>query len=173
MGRSNKSARRALEKIFGKICMIEHLGIHKVPQSVRKKIKGYKKTDDQLTYHHIHEQAKGGVTSISNGAIVKGYNHQWLHKLPEKQRQNVNNAILEFKATVIQIVGNQVKTLDGQFICFDIDDDPQEIGFESTIPVEDNTEEILQKREKFKRSKEKSKFKRKVQEGIEEFYEDK
>ena len=173
MGKSNKGARRMLERIFGKICMIEHLGIHSIPQSKRKKIKGYRQTDDQLTYHHIHERVNGGRTTISNGALVKGYNHQWLHKLPEKQKQDVNNAILEFKATVIQIVGDEVRTIDGKFICFDTLDPQEPDTYKKTIKVEDNDEEILIKREKFKRAREQQKFRRKVREGIDEFYEDK
>lgn len=173
MGKSNKGARRMLERIFGKICMIEHLGIHSIPQSKRKKIKGYRQTDDQLTYHHIHERVNGGRTTISNGALVKGYNHQWLHKLPEKQKQDVNNAIIEFKATVIQIVGNQVQTLDGKFICFDVNDEEETQDVPKPIKVYDNDEQTLKKRESFKRAKEQRKFKRKVQEGIDEFYEDK
>lgn len=173
MGRRNKGARRMLERIFGKICMIEHLGIHNVPKCQRKRIKGYRRTDDQLTYHHIHEQALGGETSISNGALLKGYNHQWLHKLPAKKRREVNNAILEFKATVIQIVGNEVRTLDGKFICFDIDDQNPEEDVPSPIKVQDNDDEINKKRNTFHRAKEREKFRHTIQEGMDEFYEDK
>ena len=173
MGKSNKGARRMLERIFGKICMIEHLGIRHIPQTKRKRIKGYHKTDDQLTYHHIQERACGGKTTVSNGALVKGYNHQWLHRLPEKQRQDVNNAILEFKATVIQVVGNEVRTVGGEFICFDIESPEQTSESKKSIKVYDNDEDILRKREKFKRSKERRQFERKVREGIDEFYEDK
>ena len=57
---SNRSARMELERLFGKICMIEELGIRNIPKNKRRKIKVYTKYDDVLTYHHIHEKQFGG-----------------------------------------------------------------------------------------------------------------
>lgn len=39
MGKGNKKARQKLEKIFGKICMVEESGIRKIPMEERRKIK--------------------------------------------------------------------------------------------------------------------------------------
>jgi len=97
----NKSAREALERIFGKICMIEALGIRNIPQHQRRKIKGYTKYDDIITFHHIKEKSEGGETSLENGSLVRGYNHRWLHSLPYHQKEQVNNAIQKYKLTVL------------------------------------------------------------------------
>ena len=53
---SNKSARQKLEKLYGKKCMIEELGIRYIPKKERRKIKGYTKYDECLTFHHIKEK---------------------------------------------------------------------------------------------------------------------
>ena len=61
---SNKSARQELERLFGKRCMIEELGIRYIPKKERRKIKGYTKYDDCLTFHHIKEkQFRGKIYS--------------------------------------------------------------------------------------------------------------
>lgn len=99
---SNSSARKRLERIFGKICFIEELGIRKIPIEERRKIKGYNKYEDKITYHHIKEKSKGGKATEENGALIKGYNHAWLHTLPEEDKQKINNAMIEFKAAFIQ-----------------------------------------------------------------------
>lgn len=175
MSRSNKGARRMLERIFGKICMIEHLGIRNIPKSKRKRVKGYRRTDDMLTYHHIHEKALGGKTTIANGALLKGYNHVWLHHLPDDQRRSVNNAILEFKATMIQIVGDQVRTVDGEFICFEITDEfpSQNTATPKSIKVYDNDEVIERKRARFSRAKERRQFQKSVRQGLEDYLDNK
>ena len=55
---SNKKARQALEKIYGKGCMMEKAGI--------RKIKGIKKQDRQITYHHLRPKRLGGQATIEN-----------------------------------------------------------------------------------------------------------
>ena len=50
---SNKGIRQAMIHKYGKKCMMEEAGIRNIPKEERKKIKGYRKTDEKLTYHHI------------------------------------------------------------------------------------------------------------------------
>jgi hypothetical protein len=162
----NRSIRKKMEKIFGKICMIEETGIRKIPKSKRKKIKGYKSSDDDITYHHIKEKSKGGKATIRNGALLKVYNHKWLHSLPDEEKDQVNEALIEFKASIITIVGNEIQTKKGITICFDKEDLEQEYD---SIPVENNTREILSKRKKFNRAKIKNNTTMVIKEGLEDY----
>lgn len=158
----NSGMRRQLEKIFGKICMIEELGIRKIPKSQRKKIKGYRKYDDEITYHHIKERHAGGKTTLENGALIKGYNHSWLHSLPEKDKEEINNQILEFKATFIQMTERGLQPC-GKSVRIELGVDEEDC---ITIPVYDNTKKDQEKREKFKRAKEKRKTQRLIREQL-------
>lgn len=165
---SNRSARIKLEKIFGKICMIEELGIRKIPKEERRKIKGYTKYDDQLTFHHIKEKHCGGKATPENGALLKGYNHRWLHTLSDEDKSKVNNALIEFKATVLQVTGKGIQS--DQKISIDIN-----FGDETdciSIPVFDMDEEHEKKR-KFNRAKQKRENQRIIDEDLdneEEFW---
>lgn len=55
---SNKKARQALEKIYGKGCMMEKAGI--------RKITGVKKQNRQITYHHLRPKHLGGQATVEN-----------------------------------------------------------------------------------------------------------
>ena len=55
---SNKKARQALEKLYGKGCMMERAGI--------RKIAGVKKQDNQITYHHLRPKRLGGQATVEN-----------------------------------------------------------------------------------------------------------
>lgn len=151
----NKSARRELERIFGKICMIEASGIRYIPKEERRKIKGYTRYDDQITYHHIHERAKGGKATAENGALVRGYNHRWLHSLPEAQKEEVNQKLIEFKISMIQTLGDKI--FETEIAEIPLDMNPDE-GFE-TIKVYDND-----KKKKSNRAKRKREFQREIDE---------
>lgn len=98
----NSGPRKKLERVFGKICFIEELGIRNIPQEERRKIKGYTKYDDKITFHHIKEKSKGGKATFENGALFKGYNHRWFHTLPEEDKDKINNSIIEFKVAFMQ-----------------------------------------------------------------------
>ena len=94
---SNREVRQELERVFGKVCMIEELGIRYIPKDKRRKLKGYTKFDDTLTYHHIKEKHFGGTATLENGALIRGYNHRWLHSLEPAQREKINQAIQKYK----------------------------------------------------------------------------
>ena len=147
---SNNGARRELERLFGKICFIEKLGIRYIPPKERKKIKGYSKYDDLLTYHHIHERHLGGKATVENGAIVRGYNHRWLHSLPEHEKQLVNQAMQEYKASVLRARQNGVDIRPEDILT---PEDLQEV-IEMTNLATINPE-AKRKRQKFNRAKQK------------------
>lgn len=147
---SNNGARRELERLFGKICFIEKLGIRYIPPKERKKIKGYSKYDDMLTYHHIQERHLGGKATVENGAIVRGYNHKWLHSLPEHEKQLINQAMQEYKASVLRAKQNGVDIRPEDILT---PEDLQEV-IEMTTLATLNTE-VKRKRQKFNRAKQK------------------
>lgn len=151
----NKQARNKLIRIFGNKCMIEELGIRKIPVEKRKKIKGYRKTQETITYHHIKEKQDGGKATVENGALIKGYNHEWLHTLPEDQKEEINNQIQQYKMNVIAMKGDG-QILDSQSITLDFD-----MTDCITIPVYDNKKKSKKlDRRKSIREKEERKFKK-------------
>lgn len=164
---SNKSARQQLEMIFGKICMVEAAGIRYIPKEKRRRLKGYTKYDDVLTYHHIHEKAKGGKATMENGAIVRGYNHRWIHTLPEDKKDEVNNRLIQFKVDIMQAVGDEIKTTPVATIDLPLEINPDEEY--DTIPVFDNDKK---KKKKFNRAQEKREFKKKIDRYYEELDDD-
>lgn len=109
---SYRSIKQKLESIFGKICMIEELGIRYIPMDERRKLKGYTKYDNVLTYHHIKEKHLGGLATLENGALIRGYNHRWLHTLNSKQKEQINQAIQEYKSAIM----SGIKIIDNNFI---------------------------------------------------------
>ena len=116
----NKGIKKLMIHKFGKKCMMEEAGIREIPQEERKKIKGYKKIDEKLTYHHIIPKSKGGKATEENGAILKGYNHQWLEQQPKEKREQINQQLQQYKemATAIMINGKA----KGQIMRFDLSD---------------------------------------------------
>lgn len=95
------------------------------------------------------------------GALVKGYNHEWLHSLPEEQKEAVNEAIREYKFRVMQMKLTE-NGLDGRPIEIKID-----MSDCIEIPLEDNVQH-KEKKQKFDRAKEKQKLKREIQESLED-----
>lgn len=169
---SNKGARQALIQKFGKICMIEEAGIRKIPLSQRRKLKGYKKSDDQITYHHLRAKRNGGKATEENGALVKGYNHQWLEGLPEEEREAINNRLREFKLNFsgIAITDNGIETVKSGSI-------PLEFDFKDNdtivIPVFDNQKSDKKKKQKPKtRAQIKKETQERIAEDLEIYYEE-
>lgn len=162
---SNKSARQELEKVFGKVCMIEELGIRYIPKDKRRKLKGYTKFDDVLTYHHIREKQFGGEATLENGALIRGYNHRWLHTLEPAQREKINQAIQEYKLAILSSIPTVDKDGTTTFTggAMTLDFDPSEF---LELPL--NTSEPKHKK-KFNRAKEKREFRRQAELGIDEY----
>lgn len=155
---NNKGIRNRMIQKYGKRCMIEAAGIRCIPIEKRRKIKGYKKQQDQLQYHHIKERKDGGPSTEENGAVIKGYNHAWLHQLPESKKQEVNEALQRYKMNIALLLNGTVDYVEQIELSFEPDD-------EIIIPVYETTEED---RKKFNRAKQK----RQTRREIEEYYMD-
>ena len=84
---SNKKARQALEKICGKGCMMERAGI--------RKIKGIKKQDRQITYHHLRPKRLGGQATIENrsksGEVQSRMVRKIKHTTKRKNKQPIKS----------------------------------------------------------------------------------
>lgn len=167
MSKDNKKARQKLERLYGKICMVEAANIRYIPVEQRRKIRGYTKYDDIITFHHIKEKSKGGKATVENGALVKGYNHRWINSLSEEDREKVNERLVEFKIMTLGITDKGLEVEDSATITPDILDE----GF-IEIPVFNTTKEDLEKREKFNRAKAKRDFQKKIDEYYNGEYDD-
>lgn len=152
----NKTTRNNMVKKYGNKCMIEELGIRKIPRGTRRKIKGYKKFEDEITFHHIKERAKGGPTTEENGALLKGYNHSWLHTLPEEEKEEINRRLQEYKLTFMTINTDGFEIESGS-IEFDPNADDLII-----LPVHKQDKKI-----KYERAKAKKEFKDRIREDLE------
>ena len=97
----NRQGRKILEQIYGEGCFMERAGIRKItPEEeklFKKTIKGFKKLDRTITYHHIRERHNGGKVTIENGANLAAYNHAWLHQQSPEVRNSINRQLQEFK----------------------------------------------------------------------------
>lgn len=105
---SNKSIRELMIKKYGEKCMMEEAGIRYIPVEERRKIKGYKKIDETITYHHMKRKCKGGQATEENGALLKWYNHSWLEKQSPATRERINDMLRRYKArfVALEITGN-------------------------------------------------------------------
>ena len=164
MSRDNKKARKKLEKIYGKGCFIERMGI--------RKIKGVKPIDKTITYHHLKKRSEGGKATVENGANLAWENHAWLHSLPEAQQKDLNNRIREWKLNYLIERGGDI-TQHGSIDLTEIMPDDECI----TIKLEDNVKEqnIEERAMQEKATKQKfnrAKIKRITQQLIEEMEED-
>ncbi len=97
MSNQNKKIRKRLIQKYGNICMMEEAGIRKIPLSERKKIKGYKSSQEMITYHHIKPVREKGRTTEENGALLKEYNHEWLERQDQSVRNDINEKLQQFK----------------------------------------------------------------------------
>lgn len=97
----NSTARKLLEQRYGKGCFMERAGIRKITykqeQELKKTIKGFKKLDRRITYHHLRQKSQGGDVSIENGANLAAYNHEWLHQQSPEVREKINQELRDFK----------------------------------------------------------------------------
>lgn len=167
----NKTGRILLEKIYGKGCFIERAGIREINEDeeklLKRQIKGYKRLNRTITYHHLKKKEYGGIVSIDNGANIAAYNHEWLHQQPPEKQEEINNQLREFKYKIdCAKVALGDKNINFEKLG-NIDFSLNKSDYIS-IPVYDNTEIDLQKRKKFNRAREKDEF----QKMVKDYYED-
>lgn len=150
MSNGNQRAKKRLIQKFGKICMVEEAGIRKIPRAVRIKIKGYKMSDDMITFHHLIPIREGGKATPENGALVKDYNHRWLESLSEEEREDVNNQLRDFKLNFSQLhTGKNGLEVDDSGT-IDLDFGGMEEEDCIVIPAFDTTREDKKKKGKYK-----------------------
>lgn len=94
---NNKTVKDSMIKKFGDDCMIESADIRYIPEVIRQSMPGYKEAEDRLEYHHIIPVKENGETTIANGALLKGYNHEWLHKQSPEKQAEINKQLQEYK----------------------------------------------------------------------------
>ena len=150
----NRQGRKILEQIYGEGCFMERAGIRKItPEEeklFKKTIKGFKKLDRTITYHHMRERHNGGKVTIENGANLAAYNHAWLHQQSPEVRNSINRQLQEFKMSIVRMSFNDK--------CEQIDMMSEQVPLRQdnyvSIKAYDNTEQDLEKRrQKFNRAK--------------------
>lgn len=133
---TNKSARKELERLYGKECFIDKLHLREETQK-RYTGKGQLKRMKQLTYHHIKMKKDGGRATIENGALLSAENHAWFHKQSPEKQSEMNKAFQEYKMSVAEV------TTHGIVQAHKIDIDMNDC---MTIPLENNRETTKQRR---------------------------
>ena len=171
MSNSNCSAKKELERIYGKGCFFNRAKVAEQIEAMggiktfkvfvqEKKFKG-KPISHQITYHHLKHKSEGGKATVENGANVEEVAHQYLHSLPRNQEEIINNMLREFKLNCVMMTGDgQVQ--EAQSISFNFGEDVL------VIPLYDNDErhnpevarQQAEEREKAKHTKEYKKKKK-------------
>ena len=141
MSNSNRSAKKELERIYGKGCFFNRAKVAEQIEAMggiktfkvfvqEKKFKG-KPISHQITYHHLKHKSEGGKATVENGANVEEVAHQYLHSLPRNQEEIINNMLREFKLNCVMMTGDgQVQ--EAQSISFNFGEDVL------VIPLYDN-----------------------------------
>ena len=132
MSNSNRSAKKELERIYGKGCFFNRAKVAEQIEAMggiktfkvfvqEKKFKG-KPISHQITYHHLKHKSEGGKATVENGANVEEVAHQYLHSLPRNQEEIINNMLREFKLNCVMMTGDgQVQ--EAQSISFNFGED--------------------------------------------------
>ena len=142
MGKSNRSAKKKLEEIYGKGCFFNRAHIAEEIEAMggiktfkvfvqEKRFKG-KPISHQITYHHLQHKSEGGRSTVENGANVEEVAHQYIHSLPRDQEEIVNDMLREFKLNCVIMTG-EGKIQQAQSISVDFGSDVL------VIPLYDNT----------------------------------
>ena len=111
MGKGNRRAKDKLIALYGDKCMfasariaerIEQMGGIRTYKSyvAEKKFKG-KKISTQLTYHHLKHRSEGGPATVENGAVIAVTAHEYLHSLPRKQEEIINDMLRKYKLNAL------------------------------------------------------------------------
>lgn len=143
MSNSNRSAKKELERIYGKGCFFNRAKVAEQIEAMggiktfkvfvqEKRFKG-EPISHQITYHHLVHKSEGGKATVENGANVEKVAHQYLHSLPRNQEEIINNMLREFKLNCIMMTDDgQVQ--EAQSISFNFGEDVL------VIPLYDNDE---------------------------------
>lgn len=145
--KSNKGARRDLERLYGKECFIEKLklkekyGDGKTYTGKGQIKKAIEHRNKQLTYHHMIERSAGGPATVENGALLSAENHAWFNKQPKAVQEKMNDEFRRYKAECDKKrLGVVEFSTEGVINYHQIEFDDLGVEYE-TIRLEDNTEE--------------------------------
>lgn len=144
MSKSNRSAKKELERLYGKGCFFNRAHIAEQIEAMggiktfkifvqEKRYKG-KAISHQITYHHLKHKSEGGKATVENGANVEEVAHQYLHSLPREQEEVINDMLRDFKLNCLMMTGNG-EVQQAQSISFNFGEDVL------VIPLHDNTPE--------------------------------
>ena len=117
----NKHKREQLEEIYGRGSMFQKSKAEEYVETLPR-IKGIKKYIQerrysgtqmaklitQMQYHHMKHKSEGGKTTIENGAVVNGLEHQYMHSLPRPQEEIINNHIRQWKVDFMTFTTERV-----------------------------------------------------------------
>lgn len=143
MGKNNRSARKELERLYGRGCFFKRAGIEEKIEKIggirtfklfvkEKRFKG-KPISHQITYHHLKHKSERGKSTVENGANVEEIAHQYIHSLPRNQEEIINDMLREFKLGCVIMTGDG-KIQEAKSISFNFEDDVL------VIPLYDNDE---------------------------------
>lgn len=106
---------------------------------------------------------------MENGALVKRYNHDWLHSLPPEERKEVNKQLIEFKAGIMRVTENGLEVEAGIELTIE---KPKE-GECLIIPAFDITPEVMEERKRKKKQQtfNRAREKRQFQEEVDDYFE--
>lgn len=101
----NKNLKELISK-YGKDDMIEEIDEHYVGQSVRDKLRGYKKADDKL---HVYKDKY----------LLKGYNVKYIKHQPKEEQERIEREMDKHKIAIAEMRNGRVK---GKVAEFDMSD---------------------------------------------------
>lgn len=175
MSKSNKSARKDLESIYGKKDMFTEARIEEqideLNKTRKRKIKTYreytkecrytnskrKSLEKMLSFHHLKHKSNGGKAEAENGALLSALPHSYLHSLPRDDEEIINNMLREYKANFdVNCVSLKITSKSIEIEPLQQDEElielPEEIQ-RGYIELEPMTPEEQQKYEEYKRQR--------------------
>ena len=146
MSSKNTKVKRKLIALYGAECFIDKLHLRPLEDKPRRYTsKGELKRMKTLSYHHIKERAKGGPTTVENGAILSVENHEWFNKQPPEVQAELNKRFKEYKECEVVYSDNVKVDFEIHATTFEID-------------------ERAHTKSKYNRAKEKEKLRRRIEE---------
>lgn len=118
---SNKKKREQLEQRYGKGSMFQKAKTEEYIETIPR-IKGIKqyirerkftgkqieKLMAEMQYHHMKHLSEGGKTTLENGAVVTGLEHQYMHAQPRACEEIMNNHIRQWKIDFMTFATDRV-----------------------------------------------------------------
>ena len=99
------SKKDELIKIHGEECMIEATDKRYIPQEERRRLKGYRKSDDRIYQYKDY--------------LIKGYNLKWFRKQSKDKQEEIEKDMNEYKIYMAKMkIGKGVET-EARTIGFD------------------------------------------------------